>query len=70
MERKKTKHQVLIGFFAGVLFLLAGLTEIAAYRFGSTHAKSDSGVGIMFLCIGCLWITIAAGWKKKLDAGE
>jgi uncharacterized membrane protein HdeD (DUF308 family) len=61
-EQLKTKKHGQ-AFWAGALFALAGLLEM------TTGFRSHGGIGVplgvMFLCVGMLWIGIGAKWKKE-----
>jgi len=72
MEQKKTAQQVTMGFIAGLLFMLAGVAELAAGFLRAVHKTPGHEahmvfpvIGLVFVCIGSMWIAIAASWKKK-----
>jgi uncharacterized membrane protein HdeD (DUF308 family) len=73
MEQRKTAVQVKLGFIAAALFLIAGVIEIVATLVGSAHKTAGHGtyilfpvIGLTFISLGCMWIAIAASWKKKI----
>jgi hypothetical protein len=59
--------QATFAYLAAAMFFLAGVAEIVTGLMmrAKHHAGTFCAIGAMFFSVGCLWIVIAANFKKK-----
>ena len=57
-----------MAYLAGMMFVLAGCVEFAAFLAGRPPRPSLMALGGLFFAVGALWLMVGVSFKKKDQA--